>query len=42
VCPLFSGQLMHRVAALAILPIQDVLSLDESARMNLPATAEGN
>ena len=30
------------VAALAILPMQDVLSLDESARMNMPATAEGN
>lgn len=29
-------------ADLAILPIQDVLALDESARMNSPSTAEGN
>jgi 4-alpha-glucanotransferase len=30
------------VAALAVLPMQDVLSLDESARMNFPASVEGN
>ena len=30
------------VAELAILPIQDALGLDGSARMNMPASAEGN
>jgi 4-alpha-glucanotransferase len=30
------------VSNLAILPIQDVLGLDGSARMNMPASAEGN
>lgn len=30
------------VARLAILPIQDVLQLDENARMNIPGTNEGN
>lgn len=30
------------VSALAILPMQDVLGLDGSARMNMPASAEGN
>ncbi|MEW6212685.1 MAG: 4-alpha-glucanotransferase [Acidobacteriota bacterium] len=30
------------VARLAIAPMQDVLGLDSSARMNLPATSEGN
>lgn len=30
------------VAQAAIYPIQDVLGLDDSARMNVPATAEGN
>ena len=30
------------VSKLAVIPIQDVLSLDESARMNMPATAAGN
>ncbi|WP_121357166.1 malto-oligosyltrehalose synthase [Flavisolibacter nicotianae] len=30
------------VAAIAILPIQDVLGLDESARMNVPSSAENN
>lgn len=30
------------VAETAILPMQDVLSLDESARMNMPASVEGN
>jgi malto-oligosyltrehalose synthase/4-alpha-glucanotransferase len=30
------------VAKTAILPLQDVLGLDESARMNMPASTEGN
>jgi 4-alpha-glucanotransferase len=30
------------VADLAIIPVQDVLSLDSQARMNFPGTAEGN
>jgi 4-alpha-glucanotransferase len=30
------------VSMLAILPMQDVLGLPESSRMNMPATAEGN
>lgn len=30
------------VAALAIVPLQDLLSLDSTARMNLPGRAEGN
>ena len=30
------------VSMLAVLPMQDILSLDESARMNMPATIEGN
>lgn len=30
------------VAKIAILPMQDVLNLDESARMNVPASAESN
>lgn len=30
------------VAKLAIVPMQDVLSLDKSARMNMPASSEGN
>jgi malto-oligosyltrehalose synthase/4-alpha-glucanotransferase len=30
------------VARMAILPMQDVLRLDESARMNMPSSAEGN
>ena len=29
-------------AVLAVFPVQDVLSLDESARMNTPGKAEGN
>lgn len=29
-------------AKLAILPVQDLLALDDSARMNVPATAQGN
>lgn len=30
------------VAALALVPLQDLLSLDSNARMNLPGSAEGN
>ena len=30
------------VSKLAILPLQDILSLDEDSRMNMPATANGN
>lgn len=30
------------VSQLAVLPIQDILSLDESSRMNMPATSSGN
>jgi 4-alpha-glucanotransferase len=30
------------IAKIAILPIQDVLGLDESARMNIPASTEKN
>lgn len=30
------------VSRLAVLPLQDILSLDESCRMNMPATASGN
>jgi 4-alpha-glucanotransferase len=33
---------MASVADLAILPLQDVLGLDSSARMNLPASTVGN
>ena len=33
---------MASCARLAILPIQDLLTLDESSRMNVPAIAEGN
>jgi 4-alpha-glucanotransferase len=30
------------VADTAIIPLQDILGLDSSARMNVPGTAEGN
>jgi 4-alpha-glucanotransferase len=30
------------VAKMAIIPVQDLLNLDGSARMNMPASAEGN
>ena len=30
------------VAKIAVLPIQDILGLDESARMNMPASTENN
>lgn len=38
VCRLAYGS----VALLAVLPMQDILSLDESSRMNVPSTSEGN
>jgi len=33
---------MTSVADVAILPLQDLLDLDSSARMNLPGVADGN
>jgi 4-alpha-glucanotransferase len=30
------------VAEIAIVPLQDLLGLDESCRMNMPSSAEGN
>ena len=33
---------MASVADLAMVPLQDVLGLDSSARMNLPASTKGN
>lgn len=33
---------MHSVAKLAIIPMQDFLGLDNSARMNIPGVADGN
>jgi 4-alpha-glucanotransferase len=33
---------MASVAVIAIVPLQDVLGLDNSARMNVPGTATGN
>ena len=33
---------LQSVAALAVLPMQDILSLDGSHRMNVPGTTEGN
>jgi 4-alpha-glucanotransferase len=38
----FIRAVMASVACLAIVPLQDVLGLDSSARMNLPASREGN
>jgi 4-alpha-glucanotransferase len=32
----------NSVAAMAVFPLQDVLGLDGSHRMNLPGTTEGN
>jgi 4-alpha-glucanotransferase len=37
-----SRVLMESPAALAILPMQDVLGLDGRARMNLPGSPKGN
>ncbi|MFM7888081.1 MAG: 4-alpha-glucanotransferase, partial [Pseudanabaena sp.] len=33
---------MASVSVIAIIPLQDVLGLDNSARMNIPGTATGN
>jgi 4-alpha-glucanotransferase len=33
---------MESIAALAVIPLQDLLNLDSSARMNMPGVAEGN
>ncbi|MFN5752611.1 MAG: 4-alpha-glucanotransferase, partial [Pseudanabaena sp.] len=33
---------MASVSVIAIIPLQDVLGLDNSARMNVPGTATGN
>lgn len=33
---------LHSVAALAVIPMQDILGLDGRARMNTPGTIEGN
>jgi 4-alpha-glucanotransferase len=38
----FIGAAFVSVAALAIVPLQDLLGLDSGARMNTPASAEGN
>ena len=34
--------LMRSAANIAIIPMQDILGLNEEARMNLPATVQGN
>jgi 4-alpha-glucanotransferase len=38
----FVRMAMMSVADLAIIPMQDILGLGEEARMNVPATADGN
>ncbi len=38
----FSRLAMASVAGIAILPMQDILGLDASSRMNLPSTVQGN
>src|SRR5262249_41485491 len=38
----FIRAVLASVSATAIIPLQDVLGLDSSARMNTPATSEGN
>ncbi|HEX8315394.1 MAG TPA: 4-alpha-glucanotransferase, partial [Flavisolibacter sp.] len=38
----FSRLAFGSVAQIAVLPIQDVLGLDESARMNVPSSGENN
>jgi malto-oligosyltrehalose synthase/4-alpha-glucanotransferase len=38
----FIRMVMSSVAQTAIIPLQDLLGLDETARMNVPAAAEGN
>lgn len=42
VSEVFARMAYGSVASIAILPLQDVLDLDETARMNLPASLEGN
>ncbi len=42
ICRYFIDAAMASDAALVILPLQDVLSLDSSARMNTPGMVEGN
>ena len=42
ICDAFIRLCYGSVAKIAILPIQDVLELDGSSRMNTPASAEGN
>lgn len=42
VCQRLVREVMASIASLAILPIQDVLGLGPSARMNEPGVAEGN
>jgi 4-alpha-glucanotransferase len=42
VCPVLSSLAYGSVARLAILPIQDILQLDSSSRINTPGTAKHN
>ncbi len=39
---LFIRSALRSVSELAVLPLQDVLSLDGKHRMNVPGTIEGN
>jgi len=41
-CRYFIEAALRSDAAMVIIPIQDILLLDSSARMNIPGTAEGN
>ncbi len=41
-CRHFIEMVLHSDAYLVIIPLQDILFLDSSARMNIPGTAEGN
>lgn len=41
-CRYYIEMAMHSDAFLVIIPLQDVLTLDSSARMNIPGTGEGN
>lgn len=42
ICRYFIAAAMRSDAALVIIPLQDILFLDSSARMNIPGTVEGN
>jgi 4-alpha-glucanotransferase len=42
IAPTFVRMAYGSVAATAIIPLQDLLNLDESARMNIPSASEGN